>query len=84
MRPEDVRRWAAGWRAAEARERQEHRQAGPAPDAAIAGALALIALAGRLHGWPPPDDVVSRREDVDGYRRWARLRAALGRHASAG
>jgi citrate lyase beta subunit len=84
VRPEDVRRWAAGRRAGEARERQEQRHAGPSPDAAIAGALALIALAGRLHGWPPPDDVVSRREDLEGYRRWARLRAARGRHASAG
>jgi hypothetical protein len=74
----------AARRAAEARERREQRQGSPAADAAIAGALALIALAGRLHGWPPPEDPVSGREDLEGYRRWARLRAALGRDGRAG
>lgn len=80
VRSEDLRRWTEARRAAEARERLEQRQAGPAPDSAIAAALALIALAGRLSGWPPPKDPVSRREDAEGYRRWARLRAALGPH----
>jgi len=74
----------ASRRAAEARERQEQRQRGPSADAAIAGALALSALAGRLHGWPPPEDPVSRREDPEGYRLWARLHAALGRDGPAG
>jgi hypothetical protein len=70
--------------AAEARERQEQREEGPSADVAIAGALALVALAGRLHGWPPPEDPVSRREDLEGYRRWARLRAALRRDGRTG
>jgi citrate lyase beta subunit len=74
----------AARRAAEAREREEQGQGSPAADAAIAAALALIALAGRLHGWPAPEDPVSRREDLEGYRRWARLRAALGRDGRTG
>ena len=80
VRSEDLRRWTAARRAAEARERVEQRQAGPAPDSAIAAALALVALAGRLTGWPPAEDPVSQREDAEAYRQWARLRAALGRH----
>jgi len=81
VRPEDLRRWIGDRRAAEARERAEQRQAGPSPATAIAQALALIALAGRLQGWPPPDDPIGRHEDAEGYRRWDRLRAALGHRA---
>lgn len=81
MRPEDLRRWIADRRATEARERQEQRQTGPSPATAIAEALALIALAGRLHGWPPPEDPVGQQEDAAGYRQWDRLRAALGHRA---
>jgi hypothetical protein len=77
VRSEDLRRWIEARRVAEARERVEQRQAGPAPASAIAAALALVALAGRLTGWPPAEDPVSQREDAEGYRRWARLRAAL-------
>jgi hypothetical protein len=43
----------------------------------IAQALALVALYGRLHGWPAPEDTVSRREDAQMYERWSRLRHAL-------
>jgi hypothetical protein len=80
MQPADVRRWALARRAADARERAEAR-ADPTPrDAAISGALALVALAGRLHGWPVPvDDPDTRREDLLGYARWSKLRAVLGR-----
>ena len=73
----EIRRWVASHQAAEARERAEMRAAGPAPAEAIAGALALIALAGRLHGWPLPEDAVSRREDALAYGCWTRLRARL-------
>ena len=75
----DIRRWVAAHRAAEERERAEMRAAGPRPAEAIARALGLIAMAGRLHGWPVPEDDVSRREDALMYERWASLRATLMR-----
>jgi hypothetical protein len=51
--------------------------AGPQIEAAIAGGLALIALAGRLHGWPVPEDAIDRRDESLARERWDRLRAAL-------
>ena len=39
----------------------------------------LVALFGRLHGWPAPEDDVSRREDARMYDCWYRLRAARRR-----
>jgi hypothetical protein len=87
MRAEDVRRWIAGRQAAEAREREEARERGASVPAAIASALALTALAGRLHGWPFPEDDLSRREEARARDAWARLRAAArapGAHGPAG
>jgi hypothetical protein len=83
VRPEDLRRWTVARGTAEARERLEQRRAGPAPAGAIAAALALVALAGRLTGWPPADDLASQREDAEGYRQWSRLRPALRPHGRA-
>jgi len=77
MRPDDLRRWIDGRVAAEQRERAEARVAGPAPVSAISQALGLIALAGRLHGWPLPVDAVSRREAEAVHAQWIRLRSAL-------
>lgn len=74
MKAEDLRRWVADQRAAEARIRAEQREQGPQPQEAIASALSLIAIAGSLHGWPMPEDAVSRREDEEMYERWHRLR----------
>jgi len=70
-----VRRWVMSRRAAEAREREENRRA-PDGAAAVRFALALIALDGRLHGWPREEDLVSQREDELARARWARLRTA--------
>lgn len=84
MRAEDVRRWLASHRAAEERELAESRRAGPDPAWAIASALALVALTGRLHGWPVPEDEVTHREDMQGYEQWARLRSALRDRGPAG
>ena len=77
MRSSDLRRWVEGYRAAQERERVEAVAAGPDPEAAIKSALALIALAGRLHGWPPPEDDADRREADAARATWDRLRAAL-------
>lgn len=73
-----IRKWVTSRRAAEAREREEVRRA-RSDTAALRFALALIALEGRLHGWPRRDDPVSRREDELARARWARLRKAWRR-----
>jgi hypothetical protein len=77
-----VKRWVAGRQAAAAREREEARSSA-SPRSAMAVALAAIALAGRLHGWPLPEDEATRRDDLRAYQAWARLRTALRGHAPA-
>ncbi len=76
MRPEDLRRWVAQKRDAERVERDLARGRDVVPDP-IAAALDLIRLGGRLHGWPVEEDPVSRREDLEMYDRWARLRRRM-------
>jgi hypothetical protein len=76
MRAADVKRWAQSRRAADARERQAD-VAPSSPEAAMAAALSLIALAGRLHGTPWPEDERSRSEDDRVRQQWARLRALV-------
>ncbi|HYH47375.1 MAG TPA: hypothetical protein VEG34_16970 [Thermoanaerobaculia bacterium] len=72
---ENLRRRAAAWSLAEQREIAERRKAGPDCAAAIAGALELIDLFDRLHGWPPPEDELRRREDEAARESWRRVRA---------
>lgn len=76
--PEDLRRWVEDKRAAEERERAEVRGGSFARDP-VRAALDLIAIAGRLHGWPIPPDLVRQREDEVARERWARLRRAFGK-----
>jgi hypothetical protein len=75
---DDLRRWVDDRRAAAALERSEARSAPLAPASAIAAALALVALFGRLHGWPAAADPVSEREDEQARENWNRLRRAFG------
>lgn len=77
MRQDDLRRWVSDQRAAAERERAEARGRSFSPDA-IEAALDLITLGSDLHGWPMPDDLVTRREDELARERWVRLRHALG------
>jgi hypothetical protein len=84
MSNDDLRRWVHDRRAIAALERREARSAPPAPGDAIAFALALVALSGRLHGWPVPDDPVSAREDDLARANWAKLRLALGNRGHHG
>jgi hypothetical protein len=79
MIAEDLLRWVESRRAAEERERMETRNAGPSSAEAIQGALALVALTVRLHGWPPLEDPVTLREDAQARERWARVRAYFGK-----
>jgi hypothetical protein len=74
MEAADVKRWAESRRAAERRELQAD-IAAPSPESAMAAALSLIALAGRLHGTPWPEDEHSRSEDDRVRQQWDRLRA---------
>ncbi|MEA2564122.1 MAG: hypothetical protein QOH06_5626 [Acidobacteriota bacterium] len=79
MQPSDLIAWVESRRAAEDRERSELRQAGPNPSAAIESALALVALAGHLHGWPVPKSEVDLREEELVRQRWAKVRLAFGK-----
>jgi hypothetical protein len=72
-----LRQWVEDQRAVSARERAEARSTRPSSADTVAQALALIALYGRLHGWPASEDLVTRREDAQMYDRWYRLRVAL-------
>jgi hypothetical protein len=74
MLAEELRRWIDSRRAGEARELAEKPDPSQRPDEI---ALALIALAARLHGWPLPEDTARRRDVTDARGQWARLRAAL-------
>jgi hypothetical protein len=65
----------AGRRAAARRERYELRA--PDPEVAFRRGLAMIALASRLHGWPLPASERDRRQDLEAYDRWSRLRRRL-------
>ena len=75
-----LRRRAAAWALAEQREIAERRKAGPNPAAAIASALELIDLFDRLHGWPPPENDVRRREDEAARESWRRVREHYRTH----
>jgi len=73
----DLRRWVDNRRAV-ARVVQAHlADAWGPPAQAITAALSLIALDGRLRGWPPPADPVTDREDEAMWERFARLRTRL-------
>jgi hypothetical protein len=77
MDSSQLRRWVDDKRAVERRERDEARSQPVSCSESIARALALIALYGRLHGWPVPEDGVSRREDSAAYEHWHRLKTRL-------
>jgi hypothetical protein len=83
MNPEDVRRMVTGWQAAERREREERRKAGPDSAEAIQGALALMDLFGELHGWPPPENDARRRDNELARERWVRVRNFYQAHGKA-
>ena len=74
-----VRRWVEDKQAVEAHERAESCSAAASARETVSQALALVALYGRLHGWPAAEDDVSCREDEQMYERWHRLRTALRR-----
>ena len=72
---EELKRWVAARRAAEDRELAEVGENPPSVREAVAAALALVALCGRLIGWPVPEDAVRARENEQARQSWATLRA---------
>lgn len=76
MSDADLVRWVQSRREAAAREREHF---GADPRAAIESALALVALTARLHGWPPEEDPITRREDEHARNAWGRVRAVMRR-----
>ena len=83
MDPEHIRRMVSGWQAVNEREREERRKAGPDPAAAIQGALDLMDLFDKMHGWPPPENEARRRSDELARERWVRVRNYYVAHGKA-
>jgi hypothetical protein len=73
--PAEIRAWVTGRRVAAARERAEQQLLDP--ETAWRRGLAMIALAARLHGWPLPERERDVAQDLEAYRRWARLRRRM-------
>ena len=48
------------------------------PAQSFAAAVELLALYANVHGWPPPDDPIDQRDDLEVWGRFVRLRARLG------
>ena len=72
--PEDVRRWAENRRIANALEVRDLLEYWGEPERSVQAAFELMNLWGRLHGWPPPESSLDRREDAVVRERFARLR----------
>jgi hypothetical protein len=69
----DVRSWLlARGRAADVERRLAREAAGKGDSIGLA--LDLISLVENLHGWPPPSDPVSARENEAVRTTWARIR----------
>ena len=72
--PKDVRRWAADRAAANVVEVRELVEHWGEPERSVEAAFALLDLWAAIHGWPPPEDPIDRREDLVVWDRFARLR----------
>jgi hypothetical protein len=83
MNPEDARRMVTGWQAANRREREERRKAGPDTAEAVQGALALMDLFGEMHGWPPPENEARRRDNEQARAHWVCVRNFYQTHGKA-
>jgi hypothetical protein len=75
----DWRRWVENQRAVARVQANDLQDTWGPPSRAIAASLELLGLYERLHGWPPADDPVTKREDLEMWERFARLRATRSR-----
>lgn len=73
-RPEDVRRWAEDRRIANVLEVRDLMAHWGEPERAVQAHFELLNLWETLHGWPPPESPVDRRENLLVWERLARLR----------
>lgn len=71
-----------GWRIAGDYEREE-RKAGPDTAESVQGALALMDLFDKMHGWPPPENEARRRDNELARSRWVRVRNFYQTHGKA-
>jgi hypothetical protein len=72
-----IRKWAEDRRAASAAEARELAASEITPAQSLETALSLLAFYATLNGWPPPDDPIDERDDLEVWARFARLRAGL-------
>ena len=72
--PEEVRRWAENRRIANTVEVRDQIEQWGDPQRSVQAAFELMNLWGALHGWPPLEDAIDRREDAVVRERFARLR----------
>jgi hypothetical protein len=72
-----IRQWAEDRRAASAAEACELAASAPTPAQSFGTALSLLAFYASLNGWPPPDDPIDERDNLEVWARFARLRARL-------
>lgn len=78
-RPEDVRRWAENRRIANVLEVRDLMAHWGEPERAVQAHFELLNLWAELHGWPPPESPVDRRDNLVVWERFARLRRAYVR-----
>jgi hypothetical protein len=71
---ETVKRFLAGHREAELRQRRLLAERGAQPEQAVAECLDALAALERLGVWPGRRDPVNEREAVQVRARWARLK----------
>lgn len=72
-----IRRWAEDRQAASRVEAREFSGAAATPSQLFGTALTLLTLYAGMHGWPPPDDPIDQRDNLEVWSRFARLRAKL-------
>jgi len=72
-----IRQWAEDHQAASMVEARKCVGAGDTPSQSFRTALTLLTLHAGMHGWPPPDDPIDQRDNLEVWNRFARLRAKL-------
>jgi hypothetical protein len=74
MDPAALRQWVENQRAVAQLEHRNLATNWGSAERSITACLALVALYGRLHGWPAPRNPVDDREDLIVWERFSRLK----------
>ena len=72
-----IRRWAEDRRAASVVEARELAASTVTSSQSFGTALTLLALYAGTNGWPPPNDPIDERDNLEVWGRFSRLRARL-------